>query len=161
LPSGYQESGTWSANVSAVTGAPQVQVTAAITFPVRLKKGAVVKAVYRNVKEDEAPMVPCAGSPTEPFVSAGTLCVYRGFAFKGGLETQDRNMAFFTLVEPNGENSATEGRAGNLGEGVVFRSVNNTPEFKELSPVESEAAYGTITEAAYLSAFGSWAVTEK
>jgi hypothetical protein len=105
-------------------------------------------------------MAPCLGSPLEPFASKGTLCVYRGFGFKGGLELQDHNAAFFELANSLGENLAVTGKVESLGALVVFRSVSNTPEFKEEPPIVGEAQFGTITESAYLAAAGAWAVTE-
>jgi hypothetical protein len=156
LASGYQETGTWSVNISAATGDPQVQASAAISFPVRLKKGDTVKGVYRTVTEVEKPAAPCAGSPLEPFAEKGHLCVYRGFAFKGGLESQDRNAAFFELADSNGENEALTGKVEPLGSLVVFRSVNNSPIFAE----EVGEGPSKITELSYLSAAGAWAATE-
>jgi hypothetical protein len=158
LASGYQETGTWSVHIAAPTGAPQQQYESPISFPVRLKKGALIKATYVPASQ-EFPKPPCNGSPLEPTAEPGNLCVYRGFANKGGLERQDQNAAFFAILNSNGENSAVEGKISPLGVLVAFRSVNNSSEFKEEIPLAGEAKFSTITEAAYMEGGGSWAVT--
>jgi hypothetical protein len=157
LASGYQETGVWSVHISAPTGAPQQQYVSPISFPVRLKKGDLVKAVYRTSAQVEAPSAPCLGSSLEPRAEAGNLCVYRGIGLHGGLETEDRNATFFGFVNTNGENETVIGKVEPLGVGVVFRSVNNSPVFTE-EPAEEPAV---ITERAYMEGIGAWAVTEK
>jgi hypothetical protein len=156
LASNFQETGTWSVHINAPTGAWQQQYTSPISFPVRLKKGAVVKATYRNATEAEAPKAPCNGTINEPIAEVGNLCVYRG-APLGGLETADKNAAFFGFVEPNGTPFTTSKKVGFLGELVLFRSVNNSPSFKE----EVGEEPGVITEGSYMEGGGSWAVAEK
>jgi hypothetical protein len=161
LASGYQESGTWSVHVSAPTGAPQVEAIAPISFPVRLKKASLVtKATYRSQIESEAPKPPCVGTQNEPFAEVGNLCVYTG-AHLGGLEEQQTNVGFFGFIDPEGLPFTTSKKVGVLGEGVQFRSLENTPAFKEERPEAGEAPYGTITHSAYMALFGSWAVAEK
>jgi hypothetical protein len=144
-------------HISAPTGAPQQQYESPISFPIRLKKGDLVKPVYRSSVLDEKPEQPCAGSPLEPIAQAGNLCVYRSNADHGALESQDRNAAFFTFTDSFGENSAISGKVGPLGEKVVFRSVNNSAPFAE----EGTEAPAVITEMAYMEGGGSWAVTER
>jgi hypothetical protein len=156
LASGFQETGTWSVHINAPTGARQQQYMSPISFPVRLKKGDTVKAVYRTAVQAEQPEAPCVGSPLEPIANAGTLCVYRGFA-KGALESQDEGAAFFGFTDTNGEFFSVSGKVGSIGESVVFRSTENTPSFKE-EPLEKP---GILAHAAYMEGFGSWAVTEK
>jgi hypothetical protein len=145
--------------VNAPTGAFQQQAVAPISFPVRLKKGDLVKGTYLTAAQVEKPgSVPaCGGSALEPTATAGNLCVYRGQGLKGGLETQDKGAAFFELTDTVGENVATSGKVGPLGALAVFRSTANSPSFKE----EIAEEPGIITEGAYLSAGGSWAVQEK
>jgi hypothetical protein len=158
LASGFQETGVWSVHIAAPTGAPQQQYESPISFPVRLKKGDLVKAAYVNSKQAETPgIVPgCLGLPMEPVAEKGRLCVYRGFADHGGLESEDRNTAFFGFVDAEGENFAISAKVGVLGERAVFRSVNNSPGFTE----EPNEEPGSITERAYMEGGGSWAVTE-
>jgi hypothetical protein len=162
LASGYQETGMWTVHIAAPTGAPQQQYESPISFPVRLKKGNLVKASYLTSRQSEIPgSVPgCLGLPIEPKAEKGHLCVYRGYADKGALESQDQNAAFFGFTDAIGELFAVSAKVGVLGEKVIFRSVNNTPSFKEETPLPGEALFGTITESAYMEGGGSWAVTE-
>jgi hypothetical protein len=158
LASGFQETGTWSVHINAPTGAFQQQYMSPISFPIRLKKGTgVTTLTYKPEPVAEEPARPCLGTVEEPTAEPGNLCVYRG-SFKGGLEAMDKNAAFFQFSTPRGENSTLVKRPGFLGEAIVFRSRENTPVFKE---EVGETEPGTITNAAYMEAFGSWAVTEK
>jgi hypothetical protein len=162
LASKYMETGTWSVNESAPTGAPQVQVIVPISFQVRLKKGSEVKkATYKNqLQSEQTTTPPCLGTVNEPSAEPGNLCVYSG-APLGGLEAQQANMAFFQFVEPSGVPFTTSAKVGVLGEGVEFRSTENEPAFKEEAPAAGESGYGVITHSAYMSTLGSWAVQEK
>jgi hypothetical protein len=158
LKTGYQETGLWSVHVNAPTGAPQQQVMAPIVFSVRLKKGALVKAVYKTATMTETPTTPpCLGTALEPRPQVGFLCVYRGFANHGALETQDQGASFFGFTDANGENFGVSGKVGDLGELAVFRSTENTPSFKE----EPSEEPGELAHRAYMEAGGSWAVQEK
>jgi len=150
LASGQQETGTWATNIAEPTAGPQVQAEAAISFPVRLKTATVVKPVYRNAKESNTPLKPCLGNVNQPVAEPGFLCIYRGEP-NGGLETMDKNAAFFGITDPKGNFILPTEKVGALGALVVFR----TGQFSE------EEAGTTLTEPAYLSAAGSWAVTEK
>jgi hypothetical protein len=145
--------------INAATGAPQVQAAVPISFPIRLKKGDTVKAKYETATEVEKPAAPCAGSDLEPIASNGELCVYRGFAFKGGLEAQDQNASFFEFTDTHGESFSISGKVSPLGEIVVFRSPNNVDPFKEEAPVGEEAKVTHTSEQAYMSGAGAWAVT--
>jgi hypothetical protein len=144
-------------HISAATGAPQQQYESPISFPVRLKKGDQVKAKYLRAVEVEKPTPPCAGSALEPRAERGNLCVYRGFGDKGGLESEDRNAAFFGFTNTNGESLNIINKVEPLGALVVFRSVNNSPSFTE----EPNEEPGAITERAYMEGGGAWAVAEK
>jgi hypothetical protein len=145
-------------HINAPTGAFQQQYNSPISFPVRLKKGTgVTTLTYRTEIQAEIPTPPCVGTVEEPVASPGNLCVYRGSS-KGGLEAMDKNAEFFGFFTPKGENGVLVKRPGFLGEAIVFRSRENTPAFKEEA---GETEPGTITNAAYMEAFGSWAVTEK
>jgi hypothetical protein len=148
-------------HINAPTVAFQQQYVSAISFPVRLKKLAqVLKATYLTAVDVEKPgSVPgCVGTALEPVAEPGNLCVYRGFALKGGLEIMDHNAAFFNFASTNGETFLPGEKVSPLGELVLFRSVHNAPEFKEEA---GETEPGVITEAAYMEGGGSWAVTEK
>jgi hypothetical protein len=145
-------------HINAPTGAFQQQYESPISFPIRLKEGELVKANYRTAQETEASTItpPCLGSVDEPLAEPGNLCVYRGQSL-GGLETQDKNAAFFGFTDPVGENSTISGHVGELGEMILFRSVHNSPSFKE----EVGEEPGVITQGAFMEGGGSWAVTEK
>jgi hypothetical protein len=159
LASGYQETGLWSVHINAPTGAFQQQYVSPISFPVRLKKANLVtKATYRTAPQGERPEPPCLGSTLEPRAEPGNLCVYRGGSLKGGLEAMDHNAAFFEFAASNGEIFIAQGKVEPPGEFVVFRSVHNSPAFKEEF---AETEPGVITEAAYMEGGGVWAVTEK
>jgi hypothetical protein len=136
-----------------------VQAVASISFPTRLKKGAIVAPLYLTAAQAEKPgSVPaCVGSTLEPTATAGKFCVYRGFGLKGGLETQDQNATEFEITTTNGENAGLENKISDLGGAVVFRSLEVEPAFKE-EPAEEP---GKITHQTYLSAVGVWAVKEK
>jgi hypothetical protein len=157
LASGFQETGTWSVHINAPTGAFQQQYVSSISFPVRLKKPAGVTTItYRPEAVSETPTPPCMGTIEEPVAAPGNMCVYRG-ELKGGLETQDKNAAFFGFDSPKGENAILAKRPGFTGELILFRSVNNSPSFKE----EVGEEPGVITEGSYMESGGSWAVQEK
>jgi hypothetical protein len=155
LAKGWQENGAWQVSVSAPTGAPQVNAMAAISFPIRLKKAATVKAKYLTAAEVEKPVVPCAGSDLEPIASEGNLCVYRGFANKGALEGQDQNAKFFEFTDTHGESSNLANKVSPDGSIVVFRSQENTGPFAE----EATEEPAQIIHQVYFNAAGVWAVT--
>jgi hypothetical protein len=147
LPSKSQETGVWSASLSVPVKGHQAQAQGVVSYPIRLKEGALLKLKYRNEVQAETPEPPCNGSANEPVAEAGNLCVYRGGNF-GSLEKTDKNAAFFGFEEANG--TALE-ETGVLGQLVLFR----TTEFNEETPIEE------IAKASFLNAFGSWAVQEK
>jgi hypothetical protein len=145
-------------HINAPTGAYQQQYESPLSFPVRLKKGSLVtRATYRTAFAAEQPFPPCLGTVREPVAETGNLCVYRGQSL-GSIEGMDKNAAFFGFTDLAGELFTTSKKVGNLGELVLFRSVNNSPFFKEEF---GEAEPGVITEAAYMEGGGSWAVTER
>jgi hypothetical protein len=154
LPSKAQETGVWSATLLSPTKGPQTQTAGVVSYPVRLKKGAVILEKYVNEKEIETPKAPCLGSVNEPKAEPGNLCVYRGGNF-GSLEEQDKNAAFAFFENPRGANFSTTAEAGVLGTLILFRST----EFVEEGPpiVELKAEHSPVI----LNANGSWAVTEK
>jgi hypothetical protein len=123
-----------------------------ISYPVRLKKGAVVAFTYRPQEVAENPVPPCLGTVNEPTAEAGHMCVYRGALSFGAEEKQDKNAAFFTALDPKGENVTLTKKVGLLGELLVFRSSDFT---------EEGTTPAILKEATILSAGGSWAVQEK
>ena len=163
LASGKQETGYWSATISAIKGGPQVEAVGAVSFPIPL--GASVKTIYRTEAESESPAAPCAGAPDNPTAEKGFLCVYRGFAGIGSKESEDKFAAnqpclsaggtlnsecvFFESAK-GGPIEETSPEAGKLGVGVVFR----TKPFNETGT----GPPATLTENSYLIAKGSWAV---
>jgi hypothetical protein len=152
LPSKGQETGSWTATISGPTGAPQIQYMAAISYPIRLVETSTITATYRPESLSEKPEPPCLGSVNEPIAEPGNLCVYRGGNF-GSEEKQDKNASFNKFEFPNGK-FAGPLETGNIGTLVVFRAPN--AGFKE-----EGTAPETLKTPAYLSAGGSWALTEK
>jgi hypothetical protein len=142
-----------------------VQADGAISFPIRLRKYAELEGIpitYRNGTESGTPKTPCLGSPNEPVAETGHLCVYRGVGGIGSEETQDKGVGGKTTPtaptvplfdDANGTKIAEieEGK-GRSGVDIVFR----TNQFEASSP-----ALATLTEAAYMVAKGSWAVTAR
>jgi alpha-tubulin suppressor-like RCC1 family protein len=155
LPSGASEQGTWSAFISSGAGLPQVQAMATVSYPIRLKEGAKLEAVYKPAPVAEEPSRPCLGTVNEPIVEPGALCVYRGQNF-GSEEKQDKNAGFVKFESPNGRFLAerTPEETGALGALIVFRAP--TVGFKE-----EGTAPETLKVPTYLSAAGSWVVTER
>jgi hypothetical protein len=151
LASKFQETGVWSATMSAATGAPQQQSMGVASYPIRLKKGAIITETYVGEKAAETPKAPCLGSVNEPKANPGAFCAYRGGNF-GSLEEQDKGAAFAFFENPRGANFNTTAEAGVLGTLILFRSSAFT---------EEGTTPATLTETTYLNAAGSWAVTEK
>jgi hypothetical protein len=148
------ETGGWSATISALKGALQVQADAVVAFPIPLAKGETVKFTYRTATEAAAPKAPCFGSVNEPvaegtLLAGGNLCVYRGGVGLGSKESEDENAKEVQFEDFLGEPVTATGEAnsGDLGVNVVFRTTTFT------TPVHS-----TLPANAYLVAKGSWAL---
>jgi hypothetical protein len=123
------------------------------------EKPSTLKPTYKNEAESKAPAAPCLGSVNEPAAEKGNLCVYRGA--KKGTEKEDKNITepnaevtpLGPFTTPSGEFIAPKGSCITASDNcqtavmVVFR----TAQFAEPAV--------TVTEASYLNASGSWAVT--
>jgi hypothetical protein len=151
LPSKASEEGTWAVSISAGMGMPQVQALGTVSYPIRLKPEAKIETHYRSGQVAEEPERPCLGAVNEPLVEPGYLCVYRGLAF-GREEKQHKKAHFVKFETPQGRQVETE--TGASGELIVFRA-----------PIFGFKEEGTTPETlkaqAYLSAGGTWAVTER
>jgi len=162
LASGAQETGRWSAWISAAPAAPQVQAEAALSFPIPLNRNAKYRVNYRNGEQSLEPTAPCLGDANEPVAVAGNLCVYRGIASAGTLETEDKNVTngkapnaspFFRDANgeeiPNLGTTSGEDNQGDIGIDLVFRT-------NQFNAAGGEPA--ALTTKSYMAAQGSWAI---
>jgi hypothetical protein len=146
LPSGKTETGTWSAVIDVPKGGHSDVVAAPISFPIPLSKG-LKRAEY--IKEEETAPEHCKeeggteklGTAKEPEAEKGYLCV-----FEGEEEREWKNATFRVFHTPDGF-PFIPGQAAPTGLLAIFKTTET----------ETEA----IAEPAYLSASGSWAVTEE
>jgi hypothetical protein len=150
LKSHAMETGAWSANISAPSGAPQVQAMGVVSYPIELCPGeAIVESKLHYLNEPESETVGaqegCLGSTEEPIAEPENLCVFTG-GFKGSVEKLWKNVKFNGILTDSG----TQKAAGASGQEIQFR----TKTYGELK-VEK------LTEEAFMSAGGSWAVTAK
>jgi len=165
LESKKQETGGWLVSISASSGAQQVQAGAVLSFPIPLSTNAKYTVTYRNAEQSLAPEAPCFGSVDEPNAVEGNLCVYRGGASFGSLESEDKNVTngkganpapffedFFGEEIPNKTATSGEANQGDLGIDLVFRTL----QFNAAG-----GAPATLTSAAYTAAHGSWAIRTK
>jgi hypothetical protein len=150
LKSHAMETGAWSTYISAASGNPQVQAMGAVSYPIELCPGETIeesKIHYENEPESEVvgSQPGCLGSTEEPIAEPGNLCVFTG-GFKGSVEKLWKDVKFFNIASNQGGIKV----AGASGQEVIFR----TKQFGE-TKVEK------LTEEAYMSAGGGWAVTAK
>jgi hypothetical protein len=152
------ETGTWGVHINAQTGARQQEVTAAISYPLKLKLLEKPTVVYKNETSSKEPKAPCEGSTEKPTANEGTLCIYTGGGF-GAKESEFKAAKFFGVVSPAGTTCETV----NLG--TTCKAISEAGSlllFRTEGFVGTEEGNGPVlTEEAYLTQFGSWAVRSK
>jgi hypothetical protein len=154
-PKGSSQNGLWSVHLSQVTGGPQVQADAPISYTIPLCHeestglNPQLRLRYVNEVNAETPglVEGCNGDLIEPVAEPGFLCVYRGGNF-GSKESEDKNAGFVTFHTAQGQGLEEVGLLGQL---VLFRS----NEFNEEAPI---GALSSASAPVNLTAEGSWSM---